>query len=156
MAYFNIINADLLTATETYIAHQCNCISTDAKALAKSLFDKYPYANTYKKRIYKNVQTHTQPGTIDVLEGHPQIINMYAQYYPHIAKYNNDTQEKRIVWFQECLTHISNIENIKHQTIAMPYNIGCGAAGGNWNIYSKMIEDFANDNQIYVTLYKFF
>ena len=36
----------------------------------------------------------------------------------------------------------------------MPYNIGCGAAGGDWQIYYKMIENFANDNQIYMTLYK--
>jgi hypothetical protein len=36
----------------------------------------------------------------------------------------------------------------------MPYNIGCGAAGGDWNIYFDMIKNFAYINQINVTLYK--
>ena len=157
MTYFKIINGDLLTATETYIVHQCNCISTSAKALAESLFNEYLYANTYSKRIRNNITTYSKPSTIDILgNGITQryIINMYAQYYPGIAKYNNDTKEKRIIWFKECLDHISQIKNIKQESIAMAYNTGCAAAGGDWIIYSKMIEDFANKEQICVTLYR--
>lgn len=157
MAYFKIVDGDLLMATETYIVHQCNCISVNAKALAEFIFEKYPYANTYGKRISKDNSTYSKPGTIDILGNgiaNRYIINMYAQYYPAVAKYNNDSKLKRIVWFKECLSYIGQIENIKESSIAMPFNIGCSAAGGDWSVYCKIIEDFANKEQISITLYK--
>src|SRR5437016_3126543 len=108
MEYIHIKQGNLLDATEDYIAHQCNCVSHNAHALAKQLFDRYPYADTYKKRI-----NHNQPGTIDVFYQQPHIINMYAQYYPGTSKYTNDSSEKRLLWFQQCLEHISHLKNIK-------------------------------------------
>ena len=80
---------------------------------------------------------------------------MYSQYYPALAKYSDDTTEKRIEWFKQCLNAISEINNIKNKTIAFPFNIGCGAAGGDWEIYYNLIEEFANKGEIHVTLYKF-
>jgi O-acetyl-ADP-ribose deacetylase (regulator of RNase III) len=154
MSYIKTINGSLLDATEDYIIHQCNCISTNAKALAESLFNKYPYANTYK---YRTKYTCSIPGTISVMgngQNERYIINMYSQYYPALPKYNNDNTEKRIEWFKECLNKISSIENIINKTIAMPYNIGCGAAGGDWNVYYNLIKEWCENNKIYVTLYK--
>ena len=40
--YIKVINGNLLEAQEQYIIHQCNCVSVNAKTLAKQLFDKYP------------------------------------------------------------------------------------------------------------------
>ncbi len=139
-----IKNADLLNFTEQYAAHQCNCVSTDAKGIARYIFQKFPNADTYKNR-----PTPSIPGNIDICGN---IINMYAQYYPTVAKYTNDSNDKRIIWFKQCLVKISQINNI--HSIAIPYNIGCGLAGGNWNIYYSMIEEFAVNTKINVTLYK--
>lgn len=151
MTYFKVINQNIFNSTETYIAHQCNCTSVNAKTLAETIFKVHPQADTYCKR-QKGIQTtYSKPGTIDVLGN---IINMYAQYYPSTAKYSNDSKEKRVMWFKSCLNQIAQIENIKNKSIAMPYNIGCAAAGGDWSVYFKLIKDFANENQIYVTLYK--
>jgi len=52
------------------------------------------------------------------------------------------------------LNQISQIDNIA--SIAMPYNIGCGTAGGDWDVYFQMIKNFANNYQIHVTLYKLY
>lgn len=79
-----IIQGNVLNAKEQYIAHQCNCVSNDAKTLAKDIFEKFPSANTY--------HLSRTPVTISV---HDRIINMYAQYYPTYAKYNNDNASKR-------------------------------------------------------------
>ena len=155
MEYIKIINGDLLDASDSYIAHQCNCISTNAKTLAELIFNKYPYSNSYSKRINGLKSTYGNPGTIEIFGNtEPYIINMYAQYYPTKSKYPNDSVNKRIEWFKECLTYISKIENIQTKTIAMPYNIGCGAAGGDWNVYYKILTDFANKEKIHITLYK--
>jgi len=155
--YLKVINGNLLDATEDFIAHQCNCSSTNAKTLAEQLFKKYDYADSYKKRVKNNKMTYHIPGTIEIFgNGHDNryIINMYAQYYPGLGKYNNDNDIKRLKWFQECLDKISNIDDIQNKTIAMPFNIGCGAGGGDWDLYYNMLYDFANNNKINVILYK--
>jgi hypothetical protein len=43
------------------------------------------------------------------------------------------------------------------RSIAFPYGIGCGLAGGNWKDYSKLLEAFAEKvtgNGVSVTLYR--
>ena len=30
------------------------------------------------------------------------------------------------------------------ESVAFPYGIGCGLAGGNWEEYQAMLEEFAN------------
>ena len=156
MEYLSQQDGDLLEAMEDYIIHQCNCVTNHSKHLAKSVFDAFPFANTYKNRT-KDKTTHHTPGTIDVMgNGITQryVINAYAQYFPSKAKYSNDSYEKRLQWFKECLQKISQIKDIRKKTVAMPYNIGCGSAGGNWNEYYDYIKNFANKEKIQITLYK--
>lgn len=156
MIYLTQINGDLLEATEDYIVHQCNCVTNHSKHLAKSVFDAFPHANTYKTRS-KDKNTHHTPGTIDIMgDGINKrfIINAYAQYYPSKSKYTNDNPKNRLQWFNECLQKISQIKDIKKKTVAFPFNIGCGSAGGNWDEYYEIIQDFANKEKIYITLYK--
>ncbi len=154
--YLNVVDGDLLEAKDDFIAHQCNCISTNAKTLAELIFNKYDYANSYKKRIRNNKDTYHVPGTIEIFgdDNNRYIINMYAQYYPSLGKFNNDNNVKRFGWFKECLNKISNIDDIQNKTIGMPFNIGCGAAGGDWKLYYDLLNNFANSNKINITLYK--
>jgi hypothetical protein len=39
-------------------------------------------------------------------------------------------------------------------SIAFPNGVGCGAAGGDWAIYLKMIEGFASRTSARVAIYK--
>lgn len=147
-----IVEGNLLEAKEEFIGHQCNCCTTESKFLAKQIFDNFPYANTYKFRT-KDPKTRSRPGTVDIfgVKGQRKIINMYAQYYPGGAKYGNDTYLKRLEWFEECLNAIGKTGVKK---LALPYNIGCGSAGGDWNKYFGLIESFTNKFGVNVTLYK--
>ena len=152
-----IIEEDILNSGALIIAHQCNCCSVDAKGLAKSIFDKYPYANNYKNRIKNDKTTYSEPGTIEIFgEGTkeaPFIINIYAQYFPGVSEYANYTASLRRGWFKECLQHIEafvKLNNIHLHNVAMPYNIGCGLAGGDWELYSKYLEE----SNLNIVLYK--
>lgn len=143
-----VIQGNVLNATEDFIAHQCNCITSYAKGLAKSIFKRFPESNVYTNRVRMSPRTHHQPGTISV---HGRIINMFAQQRPGkntIA----ETQTQRLQWFQQCLKHIANLPHV--QSIAMPYGIGCGLAGGNWPSYKKYIDSFSITTGIKVVLYK--
>lgn len=153
--YLKIIDGNLLDATEDYICHQCNCVTSNAEFLAADVFKKYPYADSYKKRVSKEL--FHSPGTIEIFgNGKDQrfVVNFYAQYYPSIPAYFNDTSQSRLEWFRKCLELLSKIPNIQNQTIAFPFKIGCGHAGGYWGNYIKLIGEFATKNQINVTIYK--
>lgn len=136
MAFFEV-EGDLLDFECQYIAHQCNCVSVGSAGIAAAIFKKYPESNTY----LKHDEQRSVPGTIDVIG---RVINMYSQYYPGHARYNNDTDGKRRKWFKKCLFEISKIDGI--ESVAFPYKIGCNLAGGNWNENRKMLENFSKIN----------
>jgi O-acetyl-ADP-ribose deacetylase (regulator of RNase III) len=151
-----IIDGNLLTAKEKFIAHQCNCLSKTAGGIAQAIFDKYPYANTYATRTEPNI-----PNTIEILgNGKDErfVINMYSQYYPGAPKYPlslKDGTRAREKFFYQCLLRISKISNL--ESIAFPYLIGCGLGGGIWEVYLGNLTFFANHlekQNIKVVLYR--
>ncbi|OHT14843.1 hypothetical protein TRFO_14805 [Tritrichomonas foetus] len=146
-----IVEGDLLSSKEKYIVHQCNCISKGAKGLAKAIYDKYPYADAYKIQPRKDT-----PGTIKIAgNGKNQrfIINLFGQYKPGKPRPgSSDSVESRLQFFKEGLSKILEIPNL--ESIAFPFNIGCGLAGGDWNSYYAAIEEFATHTTAIVKIYK--
>jgi O-acetyl-ADP-ribose deacetylase (regulator of RNase III) len=145
-----IITGDLLEAKEKYITHQCNCLTQNSAGTAKAIFDKFPHANTYERRIRLLDGTNSivdVPGTIVVLgDGKEQryVINMYAQYYPGKPKYplsTKDGSKAREKFFHQCLLRIAQLPNL--ESIAFPWKIGCNLGGGNWEYYLGTLTNFA-------------
>ena len=148
---------DLLNATTKYIAHQCNCTTTNnASGIAKSIFDKYPYSEIYTKRTQED-----KPGTIQIFgDGTPDkrfIINMFGQVNPgkpSTPKSPSDGYNIRELYFIRCLKEILKIKDL--ESIGFPYGIGCGLAGGDWKIYYALLEMFAKKTEAEVILYKLY
>ena len=141
MVIVEIKEGNVLDATEEYIAHQCNCITNNGKGLSEALFKRYPYAD-----VYRNRQIASRPGTILLRRGNgasPTIIAMFAQLKP--GKVKSEPREK---WFVECLEKI--VAEVGNHRVAMPYKIGCGLAGGNWDVYSNLLEE----TSLEIVLYK--
>lgn len=145
MVLFKIIEENILNSNEKYICQQCNCVTKSAKGLAKSIIDKYSWANPYEDRNNNNYDT---PGTIIELEyskKDPIIICFMSQYGPskpnkvmsYYRSIYKDTYEERKKWFQDCL---DILDHNNYDTVAMPYGIGCGLAGGKWEDYENMIK----------------
>lgn len=137
-----IITGNIFDSNEQYICHQANCISKKAAYLAKDLFDKYPYADIYVGRSEAD-----KPGNI-VIKGNGEdkryVIALLAQYYPGKPKFpesNLDGIKIREKYFYQCLLRIAKIENLK--SIAFPWRVGCGVAGGNWENYLGTLSNFA-------------
>ena len=140
--FYELIEGDILNSNIQYITHQTNCVSSGAAGLAYYLFNKYPYSNVYKNRI----KTIYDPGSLIVSgNGTDQryIINMFSQYYPG-GPNEKDNQQIREVYFKACLSKIEKLPNLYE--IAFPYKIGCGLAGGDWDKYEEMINNFAYYN----------
>jgi hypothetical protein len=138
-----IVTGDLFDATEKYLCHQCNCITQKAAHLSKDVFARYPYADIYAGRTEPN-----QPGTIEIRgNGQDQryVINMLGQFYPGVPKYPTsakDGTKAREKYFYQCLLKIAKVPNL--ESIAFPWKVGCGAAGGTWHHYLGNITNFAN------------
>jgi len=152
-------NGDLLTCTADFIVQQCNCLTVNSHGLAQSIAAKFPDADTYAlRRAVRNknlaiAEDRGKPGTISI---HKHVINMYAQwrpgpikspYFTRYPEYKEEPEsaEMRQKWFKRCLQEISLLFP-QSLTLAFPFKIGCGLAGGNWTVYKKMLEKFALEN----------
>ncbi len=157
------VKGNLLASKEKYIVHQCNCVTTRAAHLAHSIFKRFPYSDIYSPRDGKDGDTahvdstlnpeaalkpyEDKPGDI-IIRGNGDdqryVIALLGQYFPGFARYpdsKKDGVKARQQYFYQGLLKIAQIPSLK--SIAFPYGIGCGAAGGDLAVYSKMIWSFA-------------
>lgn len=131
-----IIEGNLLEFKVECIVHQTNCVSKGSSGLARQLFKKYPWANVYQQR-----RNRSTPGTIDFRSnGEKVIAAFYSQYYPGKSKHPNDSPQHRLLYFRNCLQALSKKE---YSSVAFPYGIGCGLAGGDWKVYYNEIVAFS-------------
>jgi O-acetyl-ADP-ribose deacetylase (regulator of RNase III) len=150
-----VITGNLLDATEQYLAHQCNCTSRGgAGGIAAVLFEAYPYADTYRNRTQ-----HDEPGTIEVRgngKDRRAIISLNAQVLgggPSTFPSDKDSAEDRERYFEKCLSKVAALPGLA--SIAFPYRVGCGIAGGDWSRYLGMLEAFADAvPQVQVAIYQ--
>jgi O-acetyl-ADP-ribose deacetylase (regulator of RNase III) len=140
-----IVTGDIFDAKEKYLLHQCNCITNKAAHLSKDVFNKYPWADIYARRYAEGIKD--TPGQIMIRgNGTDQryVINCLGQYYPGKPKYPTsalDGTKVREKYFHECLLRVAKIPDL--ESVAIPWRIGCGAAGGDWDHYLGTITNFA-------------
>lgn len=141
-----IIHGDLLEAVPKhgfqYICHQTNCLSTYAKGIAEHIFAQYPQANVYVERTDK-ITHRERYARISV---HAPVINLYGQIAPGKASpdpRSMDCRRHRTGAFKTAIMHVGKVEGIT--SVAFPFGIGCGLAGGDWAEYQRVIEHFARN-----------
>lgn len=129
-----IIQGNLLSADVDVIAHQVNCQGEMGSGLAKQVREKFPVV--YKRYLenYKNNKGN-QLGSCEIISVSPRrsVANLYGQDdYGRNGKYT-DYEAIR-----------ESLESLNQQTlgkkIGLPYLLGCGLGGGDWNIVLEIIE----------------
>jgi len=170
-----VIIGDLVDTDVDIIVQQCNCLTITAHGLSQHIKDRLkvdPYGHRKRLTGRKNCAVkddRTTVGTIKLYHlknRRPSYVAcLFAQFSPSkpgsyyhdiIAEHQDpithqpitDDAEQRIIWFKRCLNSLSSwMIKLNCKTVAFPYQIGCGLAGGSWNLYEKMITEWANDNQ---------
>lgn len=140
----NIVDSDAM-----FIAHQCNTVTTGAAGAAQSIFERWPAANDYARG------THGAFGTVKMykVEQEKFVINMFAQQQPsHANSEKGDGKYARAEAFKKCLRQIAATvsdvcfeQGINRPVITFPYMIGCGLAGGDWEMYKEILDLFEVD-----------
>lgn len=164
---YEIVVGDLLNAKEELILQQNCCIACKAHGLSQAIAARFPYADPYTKRTRlagRNlavIQDRGVPGTIEVYSSihGPTFVSMFAQFgmgKPY--SWNNskntfrDGYEDRVKWFKECLARVAELQPT---SVAMPFGIGCGLAGGDWKLYEKVISQWGKCHpEIKIALYR--
>ena len=106
----------------------------------------------YQPRGRTRESVQDQPGTVSVHHDNmalkPSVINLYAQMGGGTAQPKGqwgETAEKRIQWFRDSLAALT-ARRLRLASIAFPWRIGCGLAGGCWDAYRAAIVEFAHAN----------
>lgn len=157
-----IKNGNLLHATESIIAHQVNGLGLMGAGIAKQIKQLYPTVfNTYQLFVSnhespeallgRNLMVVSDGSSIHHYEASSDakiISNLFGQ--ARVGRSQKQTDEAAL---RRAFEHLYAFAKLKNLSIAMPYGIGCGLAGGDWSIVSSIIEDVFSDHP--VTLYKY-
>lgn len=155
-------DGDILNCTQPWLVHQLNCVSSGARGLAAVLFDRYPSTNAYARRSGPST-----PATIDVaaVRADLRVVGLYSQYYPGTASRGRevlDDADTRLLWFRESLhafaSHHLHEPAARDPTarcsVAAPFLIGCGLAGGDWPSYEEALKVWARRWSVDLVLYQ--
>lgn len=143
-----LVNGDLLDAKETYIAHQVNCYGMMGKGVVLQIKNRYPdifrryqdYCNEHKVKnlIGRLLLIPTDDGKV--------ICNLFGQ-----ERFGYGKQYTDIAALSKAMNSLAKIVPT-NEPIAMPYMIGCGNGGADWNIVHQLIQDIFKKHT--VVLYK--
>ncbi|MCY8083233.1 Appr-1-p processing protein [Bacillus inaquosorum] len=153
-----IVKGNILDASEDIIVQQVNCKGVMGAGLAKAILNKYPnvkkeYQSFRNFNLNKGLTEKDLLGLVNyvrVSDG-KVIANVFGQV--NIKKNHFD---KTVYTKTEALTRglkeVKELSKQLNKSVAIPYGIGCGLAGGDWNIISELIDSIFSDYN--VAIYK--
>ena len=152
-----LVNGDLLSTPINIIAHQVNCMSVMGAGLALQIKNKFEWVyQDYCESLHRNGADYMfGKSQITIGEEHT-IFNIFGQYgYGHDKQYTDYDKFKSA--FVDAITsyrHYLHIENEVQLTIAIPYMIGCGLAGGAWSEIKTILEEIEKEYNVVFIAYK--
>lgn len=136
-------NGDLLVQRDLCaIVHQANCFHTMGSGIAMALSVKWP--QVYQADLATKHGDRAKMGTFSmamVEHGLMRVYNLYSQFrYGRTATHTEyDMMAKGLRAINEDLDTPHYYEGVFK--IGIPYRMGCGSAGGNWDYVMHVLED---------------
>lgn len=130
------MNQDILKVTEGVIVQQVNCRGVMGAGLAKQIRQAYPQVyNSYKKAC--SMYTPEQLlGMVQLIKISDEltICNFFAQ-----LNYGKSKVQTNYAAFELALNKLA-LKMGYDMPIYIPYKIGCGLAGGDWEVIKELID----------------
>lgn len=154
-----IIDGDLLALAKEghfdVIAHGCNCKSIMGAGIAAQIKEHFPFAYARDKQYYPD-DPYKKLGNFSycTVSGNDSkiwftIFNLYTQLNP--GKDLNYAALELALWKLNAFLKV-NYPSQHPPKVGLP-QIGCGIAGGDWAIVSKIIEKTLTDCDVTVVNY---
>ena len=157
-----IVNGDLLQSNLPLIAHQTNCLGVMGAGIARSIKNKWNLVYTQYTNFCKLLKYSKELlGKCQICITGDKPINLVANLFGEysftesVAPFENRHTDYDAL--KKSLLHLKAIcENTEVTKIGIPYKLGCGLAGGDWDgvVYPMLQELFANDSTITLYIYK--
>ena len=144
-----VVVGSLLDAKENFICHQVNCKGIMGGGIALQLRNKYKGLYEEYKDFCDVVQHKLGKVSFYKVEDEPNkyIINLFAQ-----STIGRGVQTDYDA-LRGCLETVRDAVEGTDFSVALPYNIGCGLAGGDWDIVSRIIDEVFKETE--VVLYRY-
>ena len=152
-----IINlvGDLLELTHTVKCHQVNCKGLMGSGIAYQIRCKYPIVyREYCDKCAVPLDSSDLLGEIQpiYIPNEPSFVcNLFGQ-----DGYGRGKQHTNYEALDKAIGSAFEMANGVHYSIAFPKYIGCGLAGGDWDVVSSIIQKWAdkyNDIPCYIVAY---
>ncbi len=151
---------NILDAEENLILQQVNYQGIMNGGLAKQIRNKWPeiydgYCKFIDKYSWEQIKKNGLVNDFEIKSPpNPQyIINIFGQEY-----YGRDKCYTDYAALRNSLVNIFNVPSLKGQlqySIAIPWKISCGLAGGDWdNIVWPMIQEIFENSEVKVVIYR--
>lgn len=142
---------DLLRSHENVIGHQTNCLGVMGARLAKEIKGKYPQVyEEYVKYCLVQKRSFSLMGTCQIVEAEPGVkwvANLFGQF--EVGTHKKQTED---AYLKKALETLKNEAQKNEWSVALPYQLGSGLGGGDWNEIRKIIDDVFHDYP--VTIYR--
>ena len=140
------MNGDIFETSDLdIIIHQANCFHVMGGGIAKIIKQRFPAvyeADLKTIRGDRNKIGSMSSAIVEYLGKEREIINLYSQY----------TFGGNIETIYSAMENGFNIIDKKYtnKNIGVPYKIGCGLAGGDWNTVLDLIHKCFKNNNVYI------
>jgi len=137
-----IVDGNLLDSKADYIGHQVNTYGVMGGGIAQQIKAKYPKVFEEYIHFCNNKNKEELLGNVlpCELESGQILLNLFGQ----------ETQTDYFS-LRKCFDVVAH--HYGDKAIAMPYKIGCGLGGGDWNMVSEMLKEIFDGCDI--TLYRY-
>lgn len=147
-----VINGNIFNGTENILCHQTNCIGIMGGGIALQVRNRFPKVFEEYQRCCLNHEPSQMLGKVQFCDtGIPNrvIANCFGQ-----ERIGSGLQTDYQA-LEKALQKVHDAAVDKNWSVSIPYNIGCGLAGGDWNIVYGIIEKIFGNDDVNCVLYKF-
>ena len=136
---------DVLKIPHIYICHQVNCKGVMGAGVALQIKNAWRDAYYWYLKDCKWKTKEELLGSISFLsvEDNVSVIHMFAQ-----DDFGRDKRYTDYEAFENCLKEIRRCIPKENAILRFPYKIGCGLAGGDWDIIQRLIYEHLNDYNV--------
>jgi O-acetyl-ADP-ribose deacetylase (regulator of RNase III) len=150
-----INKGNLLESDCNVIVHQANCFATQGAGIAKQISRLYPSVLDADRQYHIPVGSrdrlgHTSHAWVEGPHGRLLVINLYGQH-----RYGKGLMTEYEAFRRGIHSILARMEKLgRGYKIGLPFGVGCGMAGGDWDTVYQILKDAAAHWERDLYLYK--
>ncbi len=130
-----IIEGDLLEVKDGIIAHQCNCRGAFGVGIALRIRRKWPTVFVEYQKAFRVKQLILGELNIVKVTGDLHVVNLLGQ-----DRYGRGSRMTDYNAVAQAFGSLHKLSVDLNKQVYIPYLMGCVNAGGNWEVYSKIVD----------------